>query len=330
MVSKVADEAGSAGSLTATRGLLAAGGWLLKPAVEVTPSSLAASTAGVRLLLGVMWLFNAAWKVPPSFGEADRSGLFVFTSYAVSHPVFAPYSWFVEQVVLKAFVPFGWAVLAMETVLAVLLLSGSFVRLAATLGLAQSLAIGLSVARAPNEWPWSYLLMVAVHLLVLFGGAGRFLAVDALRAGRADGRVLSLVWGGLAVVMGLGAVVVSAVKDPFGPRGVNLELAGLQFGLGSYNVIGGTILIVVGGLVLSWSLIARSRSRCRLAWAAGVLGALAALVLTLQIGFSPPLLGGNATSAAFFLTLAAVGAGLASWATGDHRNPEPTSERTTR
>lgn len=50
-----------------------------------------------------------------------------------------------------------------ETTLAVLLLTGAWVRLAAALGLAQSVAIALSVAFAPNAWPWSYWMMIGAQ-----------------------------------------------------------------------------------------------------------------------------------------------------------------------
>jgi uncharacterized membrane protein YphA (DoxX/SURF4 family) len=296
---------------TVSERIVAAGRWLLRPAIEPVAGGLAPAATLVRLLVGIMWLHNAAWKVPPHFGEADRSGLFVFTSYAVSHPVFPPFSWVVEHLVLPQFVAFGWAVLIVETVLAVLLLSGSFIRIAATLGVAQSVAIGLSVARAPHEWPWSYLLMVAVHLLLVFAGAGRYLAVDALRADRADGLGLSRFWGVLSTLMGVAAIVISALGNPFGPRGANIQLTGLEFSLGSYNVAGGLVLVVAGVAILAWSLNQEWDGRRWLARAAAALTAAAAVLLTAQIGFSPPVLGGTATSAAFFLTLAVVALALA-------------------
>ena len=54
----------------------------------------------------------------------------------------------------------------------------AYVRLAALIGLAQSLAIGLSVAYAPHEWPWAYFLMFGAHLVLVFGVAGRVLGTD--------------------------------------------------------------------------------------------------------------------------------------------------------
>jgi thiosulfate dehydrogenase [quinone] large subunit len=45
---------------------------------------------------------------------------------------------------------------------------------------AQSVAIALSVLNAPHEWPWSYYLMIAVHLLLFATAAGRVWGLDGL------------------------------------------------------------------------------------------------------------------------------------------------------
>lgn len=277
--------------------------WLVQPAVEPVSRGQGLVMMFVRLLVGVMWLYNVAWKVPPTFGQSDKSGLFAFTSYAVTNPVFPPYSWIVQHLVLPNFVPFGWGVVLAETLLAVLLLSGTSIRIAAALGVVQSLAIGLSVARAPHEWPWSYILMVAVHLLILFGGAGRHLAVDALRAGIARGVGLSRFWGALSSLMGLAAIAISAFGSPFGSAGANLQLPGLEFGLGTYNVVGGIALLLAGVALLAWSF---GGARSWLLWVSAVIALLAGLALRVQIGFSSPVLGGDGSSSTYFLTLAVV------------------------
>jgi len=276
-------------------------GWLLAPAVDDVPRSHARVAAALRILVGLMWLYNVSWKRPPDFGRDSGGGLFRFTSYAVSHPVFPPYSWLVEHLVLPNFVVFGWLVLVVETALAVLLLTGAWVRTAAAIGVAQSVAIALSVAVAPHEWPWSYWLMIGAHGLLLFSSAGRVLAVDAVRAGLNSGRVLGLVAGALSVVMGLVAILFS-LGDPLAADGVGLTYDDLAVGLGEYNLVGGVVLAAAGALVL---LTARGRPG-RLAVAASLLAALAALSLHAQLGFSEPLLGGSAASAAYFLSLAVV------------------------
>jgi hypothetical protein len=49
----------------------------------------------------------------------------------------------------------------------VLLVSGRFVRSAAVLGMAMSAGIGLAVANADDEWYWSYVLMITLHVAIL-------------------------------------------------------------------------------------------------------------------------------------------------------------------
>lgn len=285
--------------------------WLLAPQVEEGPRSHAIAAVALRLLAGLLWLYNVAWKRAPDFGQNNDTGLYHFTALAVSHPVFGPYSWVVEHLVLPNFTPFGWVVLFAETTLAVLLLSGAFVRLAAALGVAQSLAIGLSVALAPGEWPWAYAMMVAIHGVLLFSAAGRYLSVDALRAGIDDGRRLALTWGALGLVGGIVAVVLS-LSDPLNSSGASLKAGSFPVGIGTYNLLGGLVLAIVGVLLAMW---ARSAKQ-GLALGAAVVAALAGLSLYAQLGFTDPILGGSATSAASYLTLSTVAAALAIAARG--------------
>lgn len=276
--------------------------WVLAPATEEVPHSHAVAAAALRILLGLMWFYNVAWKRAPDFGEEAENGLYKFTSFAVSDPVFPPYSWVVENLVLPNIALFGWGVLLAETALAVLLLSGAWVRAAALLGLAQSVAIFLSVAFAPHEWPWSYYLMIGAHGLLLFSSAGRVLAVDAVRAGIGHRRLLGTVWGGLAIFVGLVSVVLN-LGDPLDARGAGLRSTDLSLGLGVFNLLGGLVLLVVGGLLL---VAARGGASLPAMGAAG-LAALAGLSLHLQLGLeSDPLLGGTPTSAALLFTVGLV------------------------
>ncbi len=288
--------------------LRSAGPWLLAPATDEVPRGQAFAAACLRVLLGLLWLYNVSWKRPPDFGQDAGSGLYKFTSYAVSHPVFPPYSWVVEHVVLKVFTPFGWLVLLAETTLAVLLLTGAWVRLAAAIGVAQSVAIALSVAFAPNEWPWSYWLMIGAHAVILFSSAGRVLAVDGVRAGLPIRRTLGLVWGVLTVLVGAYSILGS-LGDPLATRGPGLVSSDLSISLGAYNLIGGLVLVVAGALLL----FASRDSPRKVTQAAAVLSAVAGLSLHAQLGFTDPLLGGTATSAAFFFAVAVV-AGCLGWA----------------
>ena len=141
----------------------------------------------VRITVGLLWLENLSWKKPPDFGANDGSGLFHFTNLAVQYPVFPPYSAVVKNLVLPNFALFGWSVFLLEICLAVFLLLGLATRFWAVVGIAQTVAIFLSVGASPNEWKWSYFLMAAAHLAVLGLAAGRVIGLDALLRRRVGG-----------------------------------------------------------------------------------------------------------------------------------------------
>jgi thiosulfate dehydrogenase [quinone] large subunit len=159
---------------------------VLAPDAAVEPldrSRLArAVVALTRVGVALLWIQNAGWKTPPDFGaDADPpAGLYKFTNFAVEHPVFPPYAWLVEHVVLPNFTFFGWTVLLVEAALGAFLLVGLLTRLWAAIGIAQTLAITLSVLNTPDEWHWSYFLMLLAHLVLLGTAAGRVGGLDGL------------------------------------------------------------------------------------------------------------------------------------------------------
>lgn len=274
--------------------------WFLAPDTDAVPARQARGMAVVRIVLGLMWLYNVSWKRPPHFGSAT-SGLYKYTAEAIDHPVLPPYSWLVQHAILPNIEVFGWLVLLSETALAVTLLSGAFVRAAALVGLLQAAAIALSVAYAPGEWPWSYWLMIAAHLALLVGSAGRWLSVDEVRARLAPPVLLWRVFGGLAVVVGV-ASGLGSLSDPTAGSGWALGSPDPSISFGPFNLIGALVVLVCGVLLL----VAAFGRSAAAAMGAAVLGVAGFLLLTAQIGFSTPVLGGNATSAAFLLTLGVV------------------------
>jgi hypothetical protein len=282
---------------------------IFRPAVEPLFSAGPVALAALRVLTGLLWLYNVAWKRPPDFGENSGQGLYGFTEAAVEYPVFPPYSWIVEHLVLPHIGVFGWMVLTVETLLAVLLLTGTLVRVAALLGVGQSLAIGLSVAQAPGEWPWAYWMMIGIHLVLLFTASGRVAAVDAVRAearphrGRAARRLV-LGWGALFCATSVWALVLAAGDDPWGSSGARLGGPDFSVSLGSYNVAGAGVLLVVGALML----LAATAGRRALAWSAAVVALVAAVTLYAQLSRADVWLGGSNTSAAFLLCAVVVSA----------------------
>jgi thiosulfate dehydrogenase (quinone) large subunit len=136
--------------------------------------------AGVRIVLGLLWLTNAGWKTPPDFGREAGRGLFRYTSFAVEHEVFAPFAFFVREIVIPNFTLFGWMTLLVEAALGSFLILGLGTRLWALIGAAQAALITLSTLNAPGEWNWGYYMFVAIHLLLFATAAGRFGGLDGL------------------------------------------------------------------------------------------------------------------------------------------------------
>ena len=128
-----------------------------------------------RVGVALLWIENSGWKKPPEFSSLRR-----YTEYAVSDPVFPPFTWLVENVVLPNFTVFGWMTLLLEASLGAFLLLGLATRLWALIGIGQSLAIMLSVLNSPNEWEWSFYLMILAHVALFATAAGRSYGLDAV------------------------------------------------------------------------------------------------------------------------------------------------------
>jgi thiosulfate dehydrogenase [quinone] large subunit len=169
-----------------------------------------------RIVVGLMWLANLHWKVPPGFGEPTRGGLYKYSESVTRHSTFAPFTWLTEEIVLPNFALFGWVTVIAETVIAVLLLVGYRTKLAALAGAAMTVPIFLSVVyydRA-DEWSWAYFLMFAAHLFVYASDSGAHLGLDGIlrRGGPAPARAVRSV-GIVATVVGLLGLYVARSVD---------------------------------------------------------------------------------------------------------------------
>ena len=146
--------------------------------IAVAPDRAARTVvAAGRIVVGLLWMSNTGWKVPPAFGENGNRDLYRFTTAAVDQPVFPPFSFVVEHVVLPNFRFFGWIVLLVEIALGAFLTFGIATRLWAVVGGVHATVIALCVLRLRGEWPWSYYLMIVANLL-LFADGGRPLRRD--------------------------------------------------------------------------------------------------------------------------------------------------------
>jgi uncharacterized membrane protein YphA (DoxX/SURF4 family) len=177
-----------------------------------------AATSAVRFLVGLMWLANVHWKVPPDFGQESGSGLYKYSASVTRHSPFPPFTWVTREIILPNFRAFGWFTLLIEVAIAALLLIGYRIRIAALLGAGMAVPIMLSVLyydRA-DEWSWAYLLMIGVHLMIWAHAADDRYSVDAaLRGDR--GRALRVI-GAVAAAVGVLGLIVARSVDFAGDR----------------------------------------------------------------------------------------------------------------
>jgi thiosulfate dehydrogenase [quinone] large subunit len=149
--------------------------------IAVAPDRAARTVvAAGRIVVGLLWMSNAGWKVPPAFGESGNRDLHRFTAAAVDQPVFPPFSFVIEHLVLPNFRFFGWLVLLVEIALGAFLTFGIATRLWAVVGAVHATVTALCVLRFRGEWPWSYYVMIVANLLLFATAAGRFAGIDGV------------------------------------------------------------------------------------------------------------------------------------------------------
>ncbi len=129
--------------------------------------------------MGVLWLANLSWKLPPDFGRNDPEGLLYNFRRAEEHAVLPFLRSLVEDVVIPHFTLFGWLVFLVELTAGVLLTLGLFTRVGAFVGTVEATIITLLVVRAPHEWFWTYAMFIAINLVLILTPAARRLSVDA-------------------------------------------------------------------------------------------------------------------------------------------------------
>ena len=133
--------------------------------------------AGGRIALGLYWLWEQHWKLPPEFGVHDARGLMFSFQSSIDAPTIGLYRSFLQNIVVPHFYLFGWLVFVTETLIGLSLTFGVLTRLGALLGTLQS--INLLVAQgATAEGPWLYLGLIGANLLALLTPSNHRLSID--------------------------------------------------------------------------------------------------------------------------------------------------------
>jgi hypothetical protein len=159
--------------------------------------------------LGYLFFTQLWWKLPPDFGcrnDFTRGGLCFFLQHSVdeadasdkllkadilgSSPgpeLSVPIGWatqlnaaFIESFVQPNIRWFGYVIWGTEAWIFLSLCLGFFSRLGAlaAIGISTQLMIGL--AHTPNEWEWSYILMLLLSIAIFGLAPGRYFGLDRL------------------------------------------------------------------------------------------------------------------------------------------------------
>ncbi|MGH3804467.1 MAG: hypothetical protein ACRDTD_30875, partial [Pseudonocardiaceae bacterium] len=111
--------------------------------------------------------------------------------------------------------------------------------------------------------PWAYLMLIGIHVVLLLADSTRWVAVDGVRAAALTGRGrtaaagLLRIWGAALLLVGVLAVVVSARHDVMTSPGRLVGVEKLEVSLGTYNLLGAAMLIVLAALMLAAAVFGR-------------------------------------------------------------------------
>jgi uncharacterized membrane protein YphA (DoxX/SURF4 family) len=144
-----------------------------------------------RLAIGAMWWQQTLWKLPPYYTDhPDKpfgaTGLAYWMGLMGKHAAIPAQADFVNHIVLPHFYLFAPVVYALETLTAVSLLLGFFVRLMGLVGALQIINLWLGLYSAPGEWPWTYFFLIVLQLIFALHRYGRSLGLDAVIAYRSE------------------------------------------------------------------------------------------------------------------------------------------------
>jgi hypothetical protein len=160
------------------------------------PLAKAGSIAFLRIFLGVMWLFEVTvghnWKIggftsganPLWLGAGAGDGVREAAGSAIDDGTYGAFAWLFEAVIVPNAELFGYVTIGLQLILGVSFIIGFAVRPMAVIAVGMDLAIFmLGNSRIPP-------FFTAMHLFVLFSGAGRYYGLDGWlleRAGQARG-----------------------------------------------------------------------------------------------------------------------------------------------
>lgn len=151
-------------------------GWL-KAVAPLWPLGLA------RIVYGLLWWQQSKWKVPSDdFGRISGGGLWYWVHQEIEYPSVQVYKDFLVNVMIPNWTFFGWMTLITETFIGVTLMLGLFTRFGSLVAIGMAANITVGILSVPNEWVWTYTMLIMLPVIFLLTDAGRSFGLDAFVA----------------------------------------------------------------------------------------------------------------------------------------------------
>ena len=152
----------------------------------------------IRIALGLYWLYEQHWKLPPDFGLHDPRGLMFAFQQSIQYPTVDLYRSFLQEVVVPHFHLFGWLLGFTEVAIGASLVLGAMTRAGALVSVLQAVNLLIAQGGTP-EGPWIYVVLLAASLFILFTPSNRRFSIDSrlaprLASGRSRPTYLKRVW----------------------------------------------------------------------------------------------------------------------------------------
>ena len=151
-----------------------------------------------RIALGLYWLYEQHWKLPPDFGLHDPRGLMFAFQQSIQYPTVNLYRAFLQTLVVPHFHLFGWLIGFTEVAIGASLVLGAMTRAGALLSVLQAVNLLIAQGGTP-EGPWIYVALLAASIFVLFTPSNRRFSIDSwiaprLAAARSRPTFLTRMW----------------------------------------------------------------------------------------------------------------------------------------